>query len=316
MTSQKAYCPTSRKRRSPSGIELHRADRLAFEQRLLSFWKEPLDLLDVFITCATEAGSEFNGEFRNDAVLEGDAVFEALTRLHGKACQVSNEILVLMRSGYADGAHARWRTLHELTVVACLISDQCQEDQELAERYLLHGKIQRYRSALQYQKHSERLGQVPLSREEIDALTEERDKLVKRFGKSFMKEYGWAALVTQPQNPNLAALEEGVDLKHWRPYYKLASDNVHANSHGTYFRIGLGSSEEDAILAGPTNMGLADPGHSTAISLGLITTVLLARKPTMDYLVYSCVLHKLANEIGDAFLESHRAIEPQLGDEN
>ena len=89
-----------KKKAFPSGIDRHRAGRLGFEQRLMSFWKEPLDLLDVFITCATEAGSEFNSEFRNEAVGSGDAVFEALTRLHGKACQVSKETLVLLRSGY------------------------------------------------------------------------------------------------------------------------------------------------------------------------------------------------------------------------
>ena len=262
----------------PTGIERHNTGRLQFEQGLMSVWKEPLDLLDVFITCATEAGSEFNSEFRNQAVSEGDAVFEALTRLHGKACQVSKETLVLLRSGYADGAHARWRTLHELAVVACLI---CEHGQVLAERYLLHRGIQRYKAALQFQKHCERLGQEPLPQEEINGYREERDWLVGRFGKSFLHDYGWASSVTEPRNPDLAVLEECVNLKHWRPFYKLASDNVHANSHGTYFRLGLSSSQEDVILAGPSKEGLADPGDSTAVSLCMVTTLLLARKPTM-----------------------------------
>ena len=290
------------------GIERHREIRLAFEQRLMSFWKEPLDLLGVFISLATEAGSDFNSEFRNESVRKGDAVFEALTRLHGKACQVSKETLVLLRSGYADGAHARWRTLHELAVVACLIS---KHGQELAERYLLHRRIQRYKSALQYQKHCEGLGEEPLPQEEINAFREERDWLVDRFGPLFKEDYGWAASVTHPAFPNLAVLEECVDLEHWRPYYRLASDSIHPNSHGTYFRLGLSSNDEDVILAGPTYFGLADPGHSTAISLNLLTTVLLARKPTMDYMVYSKVLLKLADEIGDTFLAAHHAVKAQ-----
>ena len=138
---------------------------------------------------------------------------------------------------------------------------------------------------------------------------------MKRFGKSFTNSYGWAASVTDSDRPGMAHLEECVELKHWHPRYNMASGNIHADSHGTYFRLGLSSSQEEVILAGPSNEGLADPGHSTAISLCQITTVLLARKPTMDYLVYSRVLHKLANETGDAFLEAHRAFEAQLGSE-
>ena len=294
----------------PTGIERHKAGRLQFEQRLMSFWKKPLDLLDVFITCATEAGSEFNSEFRNQAVLEGDAVFEALTRLHGKACQVSKETFVLLRSGYADGALARWRTLHELTVVACVID---RHGQEVAEKYLLHSAIQRHNSAVEYHKQCEQLGQKPFSQEEMAGFKEERDSLVERFGKPFETSYGWAVSVTDSNRPGMADLEECVGLKHFHPYYNMANGNIHADSHGTYFRLGLSSSGENVILAGPSNEGLADPGHSTAISLCQVTTVLLARKPKLDYAVYSYVLRNLVDEIGDAFIEAHRTINVQLG---
>ena len=39
-----------------------------------------------------------------------------------------------------------------------------------------------------------------------------------------------------------------------------------ANSHGAHFRLGLHSSQQEKmLLAGPSNLGLADPGHSKAI---------------------------------------------------
>ena len=293
----------------PAGLERHKAGRLQFEQRFMSYWKKPLDLLDVFITCATEAGSEFNSEFRNQAVLEGDAVFEALTRLHGKACQVAKETFVHLRSGYADGALARWRTLHELTVVARVIG---RHGQEVAEKYLLHSAIQRHNSAIEYQKQCEKLGEEPFSPEEMAAFKEERDSLVERFGKPFVTSYGWAVSVTDSNRPGIADLEECVGLKHFHPYYNMANGNVHADSHGTYFRLGLLSNDEDVILAGPAHFGLADPGHSTAISLCQVTNVLLARKPKLDYAVYSYVLLKLVVEIGDAFIEAHRTINVQM----
>ena len=132
------------------GLQEAEAERLAFEERLVAMWRRPLDLLDLFIHLSTEAGSDFNSAFRKDAAGSGDAVFEALIRMHGRACQVAREILTLLRAGFADGAHARWRTLHELAIVACVISEA---GPDLAERYLRHDTVERYKLACQHQKH-------------------------------------------------------------------------------------------------------------------------------------------------------------------
>ena len=293
------------------GLEDARAGRREFERRLMEVWGKPIALLELFVSLATEAGSDFNSEFRNEAVNSCDAVFEALTRLHGRACQVSNEILVLLRSGYADGAHARWRTLHEIAVIGFCISEH---GQELAEKYLLHDTVQRYKLACQHQKYGERLDLEPLSPKELDDLKTEYDRLVSRFGKSFKKDYGWAASLTK--HPTISALEECVDLEHWRPYYKMASDNVHPNSHGTYYRLGLASHQNSTILAGPSNAGLADPGHSTAISLHQITTRLLRTRLSFDCVVVMTILQKLVDEIGEAFLEVHNYVEMLSNSEN
>ena len=259
----------------PAGIEHHRAARFAFEQTLMSFWKEPLELLELFISLATEAGSEFNSEFRMNLSVKAMPYSKVLTRLHGRACQISKEIAVLLRSGYADGAHARWRTLYELTVVGAWIG---KYGQELAERYLLHRTIQKHKAAKEYQKHCEGLGQQPLSQEEVNALEEGRDRLIEHFGNSFETTYGWAASVTCTGRPGMSHLEKGAGLTQWAPYHDLASSNIHADSRGMYFRLGLSPSQEDVILAGPSNMGLADPGHSTAISLCILTTILCLRE--------------------------------------
>ena len=98
-----------------------------FEKRLKKRWRRPLDLLNLFISIAIEAGDDFNREFRNAAARSSDTVFEALTRMHARACQVSSAILVLLRSGYADDAHARWRTLHEISAMSSLISKYALE---------------------------------------------------------------------------------------------------------------------------------------------------------------------------------------------
>ena len=288
------------------GLEEVRAGRHGFEERLMEVWTKPIDLLELFISLAAEAGTDFNREFRDESVRAGDPVFEALTRLHGRACQVAKEVLVLLRSGYADGAHARWRTLHEIAVVACFIS---QNEQGLAERYLLHRTVQQYKSARHYQKHYGRLGHDPLSQEEFNCLEKEHNKLIDRFGPAFKSNYGWASSVIGTKKPTLACMEEKVDLAHWRPYYSLANDNVHPTTHGAYFRLGLAAHQDNVILAGPSNMGLADPGHSTAISLLQTTEALLATRSSLDSMVISGVLQNLADETGEAFLEVHRLVE-------
>ena len=148
-------------------LENAREDRRKFEERLSKHWGKPLELLELFIILATEAGADFNSYFRNDAVKSGDAVFEALTRLHARACQVSSAILILLKSGYADDAHARWRSLHEIAVVSSFIS---QHGQKLAERYLLHELIQQYKLASEHQKFQNRINEDPISQEELDNL--------------------------------------------------------------------------------------------------------------------------------------------------
>ena len=294
------------------GLQESTAERLAFEERLEAVWRRPIDLLDLFIHLSTEAGSDFNSEYREDAVDSDDAVFEALTKLHGRGCQVAREILVLLRSGLADGALARWRTLHEIAIVACLIGDH---EQELAKRYLLHETVQQYKLACQYQSHYQSLKFEPISQEELTQLKERQDQLIAQFGTSFKYDYGWAEAITGIPNPTLAHLEEKVELDHYRPLYRWASDNVHPNAHGTNYRLGLGSHQGSVILAGPSNEGLADPGHAAAISLCQITVALLCTKSAFDSIVVSNILLSLVDEIGDAFLEVHQFVEELSGEE-
>ena len=114
----------------------------------------------------------------------------------------------------------------------------------------------------------------------------------------------------------MSDIEQHVQLGHMRPYYRMASDNVHANSHGAHFRLGLHSSQqENVLLAGPSNLGLADPGHSTAISLLQITTTLLATESVFDCVVTMKILEELTNEVGEAFLKVHQELETLVTDD-
>ena len=171
---------------------------------------------------------------------------------------------------------------------------------------MLHEAIQQRKLARAYKKHENRARLEPLTQAEIDVLDERCETLVARFGKEFDEDYGWAASALGNKRPSLAEIERAVQLDHLRPYYRMASDNVHANSHGAFYKLGGFSPDLDILLAGPSNMGLADPGHGTALSLTQVTAALVSTTPTLDSLTELTVLGLLEDETGAAFLQAHK----------
>jgi hypothetical protein len=280
-----------------------------FKRRINNFWKSPIDLLDLLLIYSRQMGSKYNKEMRLVAEKENDYVFLALTRLHAKACLVSQEIAVLMKHGYASGAHARWRSLHEIAVTAVFIKEH---GNEVAERYLTYRYIESYHSMRQYQKYATRLHHEPFQKNEEEDIINIKDSLVKKYGKSFVNSNGWASKELNKPRPNFADIERSIGVDHMRPYYKMASNSVHADSKGTFFNIGISKPDEEKILlAGQSDSGLAEPGSGTALSLNLVNTTLITSRPTLENLILLQATSMLVNEINDAFLEAHKFIEEQ-----
>jgi hypothetical protein len=286
-------------------LKSRRAYRRGFEARLAKDWGRAFTLLGMLVQIALEAGEDFNQEFRAEAAAAADFTFDVLTRLHARACQVADEVLVLLRAGFADGAHARWRLLHEIAVVGFLVNSR---GGDLAQRYVLHDAVESYRAATLYQQHCAALHQEPLTELEMEEVRNAFEALKRRFGPAYGKQYGWAAEALGKPDPKFSDLEQAAGLAHLHPYYKLASHNIHANPKGVFFKLGL-LPDQRVLLAGPSNLGLADPGHGTAISLGSITVALLGMRPNIDRLAISEVVVQLEREIGDAFLAAHEVVQ-------
>ncbi|MEX2304183.1 MAG: hypothetical protein WD733_24785, partial [Bryobacterales bacterium] len=87
----------------------------------------------------------------------------------------------------------------------------------------------------------------------------------------------------------------------------LCISQVHANSKG-FFKLGL-LEESQVLLAGASNAGLTDPGHSAAISLVQISTDLVMLQPTLDNIVASYIMLQLVDEIGEAFHQAQKQLE-------
>lgn len=271
-----------------------------FVDRNIKRWKNGFDALELLINVSLEIGEEFNNTYRETAVQEQNVQFDTLVRLHARACHIGSEILWLLKGGFADGAHARWRALHEVVVTAKFLLDH---GHEVAIRYREHEVIESYKAMQQINKYEPRLKIKGYSEEELKACEELRDKVIHKYGVSFKGSYGWAAEALDMKNPKFFHLEEAVKLDHFRPYYKWASQNIHANVHGIINKLGLVETEVDTLLAGASNSGMTDPADLTSLSLTSITVGLLTIYPNMDSLVSQHVIKKIGMDIGEIFLK-------------
>lgn len=280
----------------PDILREQREQRAGFQTRLRTRWGKALDLLELHVGYALEAGVRFHG--RNKPA-EGDWTYNALIRLHARACLIAGEVQALLGSGFASGAHARWRTLHEVAVVAFFIA---KHGQDTARRYTLHDAIESCRAAGEHQQHAAALGQKPIEQEELNELEAERDALLAEFGPGYGTPYGWASAVLGGR-PTFRDIEVDVALDQWRPYYRMASHATHAGPKALSFDLGLLRTE--VMLAGPSNAGLADPGDAAAISLFQVTVALLNLRPDAGDVATMLFLGELTQQVGDAFFAAH-----------
>jgi len=275
----------------------------AFTERNEARWKKAFDLLEAHIVICTEAGESINAENRPIAVEDNDLRFDILIRHHARACHIANEILCLLKNGFADAAHARWRALHEVNVTAWFIE---KHGQECARRFYFHGIVDSYDGMKEHKKYEARLQEKAPEQSVIDECKRKYDKVIEEFGKGFESHYGWAAHVfpkRKPRTIGFAALEKDVGLDHMRPYYKWASQNIHAGSKGTKERLALDECPGDILVVGQSNSGMADPAHATSLSLAQITTCLLKTVPSLDHIVLMNLLGEYADDIGKALLQ-------------
>jgi hypothetical protein len=214
----------------------------------------------MIIEVAAEVGGKFNTEVRPLAIQEKDYLFEALTHLHARALLVGSECICLMKGGFADGALSRWRTLHELNVVAAFL---LKNDKEVALRYLVSFEFQALIAARQMKKYAERSKMDPPTDDEIRVMESRCKGHTQRFGEDMRHEYGWAADVIGKKSPTLLDIEEATGLDHWRPRFKWASQHTHGGHRPFGTLLGTAESKAPVLLIGQSNSGLVTEGPKT-----------------------------------------------------
>lgn len=282
---------------APAQLARQGKEEAKFNKRIDRIWGEALKKLRIMLTVSLEAGQTFNDDYRPLAVKDHDLVFEALIRLHARGCQVGREVLILLTHGLADGALARWRTLHEISIIADFIS---HHGQDVAERYLLHQHIDNYKGMEQYQKHCRALGMRPYSKKEMGDAQHTYDTLLAKFGLAFRYDYGWAATALGKKSPRFPDIEEDVGLERWRPYVKLAHHHVHATSRGNFYALAI-PEDRGMMAAGASIYGLYDPGVQTVYSTTYLLSTLLLSNITLDHVTLIQAVMQVANEVYKAF---------------
>lgn len=276
----------------------------SFELRLATTYGKAFDQLDFFILLNKEISEITHDRYRTSLDRKDLRKFDVLIRLHGRACQVASEILVLLRSGYPDGAFARWRTLHEIYVTFLVLVDN---DNELVARYDDYEVIEAAKKAKEYNEGHKMLGWRKLDRRRIAKLESERSRLVAQYGSEFAKQYGWAAQILPKQHErNFRGLESLVRKNHLRFIYVWACDNVHSGVSGirkTLSKVG----NDQMVLMGPSNYGLADPGQFTSYTLLNMTREILLWDDSLSGELQIETLEDIQEKIADAFVRSQKS---------
>jgi hypothetical protein len=283
----------------------HKDREARFNGNVAQRWEEGFDLMTKLSVMCLETGEITLKQCRPPVDSPEAYKFEALLRLHARACLIYGEALCLMKGGFADGAMARWRSLHEIATIAFYLANG---DSRLSERYLRHQFVEKHKKLRSYKAHEKRLRLQPIDPAQVQLIEQEYQRLITEYGIDFKGNYGWAAAALKKANPNFSDIEKKVGVDHLRPYYKWACEKIHASTNGLYKTLGLGD-DEMIMLAGPSNYGLTDPAQMCALSLYQTTVAFAASWQNLDLIVLCRACQEAHRPIGETFLRIQRDLE-------
>jgi hypothetical protein len=182
-----------------------------FEESLYLVWGKAISQLEVLLGLVTEAVEYIEETLSCNENSYSELKWEVLSRLHARACQITGEVISLLKGGYADGAQARWRSLHEISVVCSFI---CGHEDNIAEQYLLHDTIEEYKEVLQQLSRWPELNDDTEFCSYFRQLEAKKENLVREYGKNFVDDYGWASGALVGHRPSISQLEKKEDLSY------------------------------------------------------------------------------------------------------
>lgn len=225
--------------------------------------------------------------------------FTVLSRLQKRMCQISDEVLLLIKKGYLTGALARWRSLHEVNIVLIILS---KGNEELSQRYLDHFWISEYKEFLLYKEYCAYFN-IELPQEKIDAeVSKRKDEMIEKYGKSFNEDFGWAYSIFDTKKITFRDLELKAEMEQARFDYKLSSNAIHAGIKGIADNPFLAHDHEIDYGSAVTNMTL--PLSLLSKSILSATSNFLTNFPILDnilamklMLLFHKSIYKIMNKL-------------------
>ena len=149
---------TKMEKRRPGAIKEYLP---GFTSRLYDLWGHALDYLQIEYELAGWLAKMCLIRASKDCEDTPHKV-NAVAGLQARGCRVTAEILRLLSGGFASGANARWRTLHEMTVIAGFLAER---DDDVSQRYIDSCLLDQYKEVNEYQRHCDITGCEPYTPE-------------------------------------------------------------------------------------------------------------------------------------------------------
>lgn len=277
---------------------------IGFKNRLMHSYSKPIQELEIFAEFCKTIGNNVFNRINNDD--EKSAKTIVLLRLHQKSCLVSSEILYLIKGGYASAALSRWRTLFETSIIALFLA---LNDENTSQRYLDYEIIETYGELKAYKENVDFLGFEEISLDEQNKIQTIYDDMIKRYGKEFANDNGWASVVLNKNRPKLHDLMEYVNSQYMRPFYKFANNYVHSGAHSLMYNLGfIDGVQGDNTISAPSNIGFTDPAQLCALSFFNSTMAFLSIKPNEEDLTLLLGLYPKINRIANNFFEAENKL--------
>jgi hypothetical protein len=272
--------------------------------RIAADWSEPLDRLRMLVALCEQEGDGFNVAHLLGREKRGHLRAKALARLHIRACRIAREILLLLENGFAEGAQARWRTMHEVAVTATLIAEG---GDDLAERYFDHEAVERKRALDDHRRSAVVADVAALPARRTAGIERAHAAAVKRYGRTFNGMYGWASgQLGIPSEPKFHHLQEAAGSLTLKLRYRLASFDTHASS---------GVLEQPVHRWDPTThvpgvfvAGFEEPAADTAQAIVQVTGLLRAEPRDVDDVAFGLALVRLRDEVARLWYQVARRI--------
>lgn len=275
------------------------SDRAEMVQRM---WGAAIEQLDFLRHIALEWSCAAT-EHRQGAYANPNTAF-ALSRLVARAYEVVGEIIELSRAGFADGALARWRSLHEICVVAMFLakrSDRC------SLMYLSHHWVEELR-LLEVDRASGTAEAINNPRNRyVRDLRMQKTAIVKKFGPTFANDYGWASVELGRAKTSFRDLENQVGLETLRRGYQQANSTVHGGALATLTRISLGPGAIDGTEVPPAYGCEVATNYATA-SLSMMVAELGLKTENADLVAMSLVVHNCAIKVREQIEQAQKKL--------